>query len=48
MSKLMEKKSGTWMKSALDDVMAWQLEHPAGSKEDAVEYMKSQAHKYQT
>ena len=40
---LFGKKSGPWMKGALEDVMEWQLEHPDGSKEEATDYIKGLA-----
>ena len=34
---LEQQKSGPWMKPALEMVMEWQLNHPAATKEDALE-----------
>jgi tRNA nucleotidyltransferase/poly(A) polymerase len=38
--EVLQTKTGPWMKGALDLVMAWQLDNPDGSTEDAIEMVK--------
>jgi len=40
MADVLQTKTGPWMKGALDLVMAWQLDNPDGSREDAIEMVK--------
>ena len=40
MVEVLQTRTGPWMKGALDLVMAWQLDNPDGSREDAIEMVK--------
>jgi tRNA nucleotidyltransferase (CCA-adding enzyme) len=40
MAEVLLTKTGPWMKGALDLVMAWQLDNPDSSREDAIEMVK--------
>ena len=40
MAEVLQTKTGPWMKGALDLVMAWQLDHPEGTREDAIEMVR--------
>jgi tRNA nucleotidyltransferase (CCA-adding enzyme) len=40
MAEVLQTKTGPWMKGALDLVMAWQLDNPDRSREDAIEMVK--------
>ena len=40
MAEVLQTKTGPWMKGALDLVMAWQLDNPDSSREDAIEMVK--------
>jgi tRNA nucleotidyltransferase (CCA-adding enzyme) len=40
MAEVLQTKTGPWMKGALDLVMAWQLDNPDGSRDDAIEMVK--------
>ncbi|KAF3929322.1 hypothetical protein AA313_de0209147 [Arthrobotrys entomopaga] len=38
---ILKKKPGPWMKTVLEEVMVWQLDHPEGTKDDAKEFVAS-------
>lgn len=39
--KYLQRKPGPWMKPAMDNVLVWQLDHPQGTKEECIEFIKS-------
>lgn len=39
--KILNKKPGPWLKTITDQLFTWQLDHPACTKEDMMEYLKT-------
>ncbi|KAI5962068.1 CCA1 [Candida pseudojiufengensis] len=40
LSKHFQMKPGPWLKPATEEVLKWQLDHPNGSKDECLEYIK--------
>lgn len=39
-SKTLQRKPGPWMRSVVDEVILWQLDHPEGTQETCLEHIK--------
>lgn len=39
-AKYLDRKPGPWMKSVTDEVLEWQLDHPNGTAEECLQYLK--------
>lgn len=39
-SKALQRKPGPWMRSVVDEVILWQLDHPEGTQETCLEHIK--------
>ena len=42
LSKELNKKPGPWMGEVTNMILVWQLDHPLGTKEECIEFIKSQ------